>query len=248
MIQRVVAAELAIDPRRVSVKRLNTNAALNDPGAGSSRVTHIVGGAARVAARRLRVMLEDHSGKSVGEEMFDAIAAAVCADGPLEAVGEYDSARDSHGHDFSFSVFAIEVAVDRETGAVRVVDAVFAVDVGTIINPIAHQGQIDGGFVYGLGAALLEELSYEDGKVTTPNLGEYKLPTIKDLPPLRTILVPGTPGSGPFGAKQGGELSNSGVPPAILNAIYDAVGVRLTHFPITPERVYEALNREPMRP
>jgi CO/xanthine dehydrogenase Mo-binding subunit len=81
----------------------------------------------------------------------------------------------------------------------------------------------------------------ESGKITTLSLGEYKLPTINDLPPpFRTIHVPAE-GQGPYGAKMAGELSNSGVAPALMNAIYDAVGVRLSEFPITSERIFNAL-------
>ncbi len=103
------------------------------------------------------------------------------------------------------------MAVDKETGAFEIVDTLFITDVGQIINPIGHQGQIDGGFIYGLGGATMEEMPEdESGKITTLSLGEYKLPTINDLPPpFRTIHVPAE-GQGPYGAKMAGELSNSG--------------------------------------
>jgi CO/xanthine dehydrogenase Mo-binding subunit len=115
-------------------------------------------------------------------------------------------------------------------------------DAAQIVNPVAHQGQIDGGFVMGLGAALMEDVTVnEDGKVTTPSLGEYKLPTMRDVPPLRTILLPAPPGDGPFGTRMIGELSNVGVPAAVVNAIDDAVGVRLAHFPVRAEDVFAAL-------
>ena len=88
----------------------------------------------------------------------------------------------------------------------------------------------------------MEELPVdESGKVTTLSLGEYKLPTMMDIPPFRTVLVRAEPGAGPYGAKMAGELSTSGVAPALANAIYRAVGVRLSEFPVTSERVYEAL-------
>ena len=84
-------------------------------------------------------------------------------------------------------------------------------DVGTIINPVAHQGQVDGGFIYGLGQAVTEELVIQDGSVMNANLGEYKLPTQMDLPPFRTVLLPTEVGPGPFGAKSAGENTNIGV-------------------------------------
>jgi putative selenate reductase molybdopterin-binding subunit len=253
VVQRVLAAELGIARDRIGVRRHHTSNALVDPGAGASRVTHIVGNATISAARRLKARLEARSGMQLVDgdfvdaagkrESFADVGGRVCAQGPLRISGDYNSEHeaDHKSGDFSFSAFAIEVAVDRETGAIKVVDAVLVIDVATILNPIGHQGQIEGGFVYGIGGALQEELLYEDGKLTALSLGEYKLPTIMDLPPLRTVHVPGAPGNGPLGAKMAGELSNSGVAPAIANAVYDAAGVWLTTFPLTPERVYDAI-------
>jgi CO/xanthine dehydrogenase Mo-binding subunit len=115
-------------------------------------------------------------------------------------------------------------------------------DVGRIINPIGHQGQIDGGLIYGLGNAVMEEMPLdESGKVTTLSLGEYKLPTMMDIPPFRTVLVTPGMGEGPYGAKAAGELGNIGVPAAVANAVANALGVRLDEFPVTSERVYSEL-------
>jgi CO/xanthine dehydrogenase Mo-binding subunit len=120
-----------------------------------------------------------------------------------------------------------------------------AVDVGPVINPIAHQGQLDGSFVYGLGNTLMEELTIDDeGRVTATSLGEYKLPTQMDAVPLKTILVPTEIGPGPFGAKAVGETINAGVHPAIVNAVRDAVGVRIKTYPVTAEKVYDALQAQ----
>ncbi len=113
-----------------------------------------------------------------------------------------------------------------------------------MINPLAHRGQIDGGFVFGLGNALMEELALdEDGKILNANLAEYKLPTIRDVPPLRVVAVDAPPGDGPSGAKMAGELSNTGVAPAIANAVYRAAGVRIFSLPLTAERIFTALSR-----
>ena len=91
---------------------------------------------------------------------------------------------------------------------------------------------------------MTEELVIEDGRVTTASLGEYKLPTQMDTMPVRTILLPTEIGPGPFGAKAVGETTKSGVHPAIANAVRDAVGVRIKTYPITAERVYEALQAQ----
>ena len=113
--------------------------------------------------------------------------------------------------------------------------------VARVLNPLAHQGQINGGVVTGYGLALTEELVRRDGHVVNGHLGDYKLPAIADVPPLETVLVPSPGGAGPYEAKAIGELSNNGPPAAIANAIDAAVGVRLFDLPLTAERVYEGM-------
>jgi CO/xanthine dehydrogenase Mo-binding subunit len=244
VIQRVAAATLGVRPERIRVVQGDTSRAPVDPGAGASRVTHIVGKATQNGASALREQLEALTGTAVSDERFDAIAARACARGPLEVVGTFAGHEPdfSHPGDFSASAYAVEVEVDTETGAIRLHHVTFATEVATIINPVAHQGQIEGGYVFGLGGALMEELPVHDGKIATLSLGDYKVPTIADVPPLRTVHVEAAPASGPYGAKMAGELSNASLAPAIANAVADAVGVRLTTFPITAERIFAALN------
>jgi CO/xanthine dehydrogenase Mo-binding subunit len=106
---------------------------------------------------------------------------------------------------------------------------------------VGHQGQIDGGIMQGVGYALMEEMPMEEGRVLTLNLGEYKIPNIKDLSRLQTTLVRGDVGASPFQSKEIGESAISQVAPAIANAVYDAVGVRIMDLPITAEKVFRAL-------
>jgi CO/xanthine dehydrogenase Mo-binding subunit len=240
MLTRVAAAVLGLPPERVGVRRGNTGEALTDPGTGGSWVTRIVGRSVHEAASKLKAELEARSGLALTDDTLAAVAARACAGGAIECTGSYAPSR---GDDFSFCGSWVDAAVDRETGAVRVTDALLVCDVAEIINPTGHQGQIDGGFAAGIGSALMEEIALdESGKVQTLSLGEYKLPTMRDMPPLRTVLVRARDAQGPFGTKMSGELSNAGVAPAIANAIYDAAGVRLDRFPLTAERVYRALN------
>lgn len=117
-------------------------------------------------------------------------------------------------------------------------------DVGTVLNPIYHQGQIEGGVIYGMGFALTEELLIEDGRVTNPNLGEYKLPAIADIPELVTALLPAAGGPTPYEGKAIGEMANVPVAAAIANAVYDAVGVRIMDLPITAEKVYRGMREK----
>lgn len=253
VVRRIMAGILQVPPETIAVRRGNTDEAAEDPGAGASRVTHVVGQAAIVTAHNLANELAARTGTTFGDGAFtdragqrvpfETVAARACAAEPLAVSGFYDGSHEGdHPSDYTFSGFAIDARVDRDTGAFEIVDTLFVTDVGQIINPVAHQGQIDGGFLYGLGGATMEELPIDEhGKIVALSLGEYKLPTIKDLPPpLRTVLVR-SEGQGPYGAKMAGELSNSGVAPALMNAIHAAAGVRLTEFPITAERVFNAL-------
>ena len=131
--------------------------------------------------------------------------------------------------------------MDPETGEVRLLRFTSAHDVGLVLNPVGHQGQINGGIVQGLGFALMEELRVEDGRVTSLSFGDYKIPSTRDVPPLTTVLLPSEDGVGPYHAKGIGENSNTPVAAAIANAVADAVGVRILDLPITAERVYRAL-------
>jgi CO/xanthine dehydrogenase Mo-binding subunit len=255
VIRRVAAATLSVAPERISVRRGNTADADLDPGAGASRVTHVVGNAAKVAAERMSERIASEWGLQFRDDAFVdtssgktlSIETVTAERGELEVTGSYDGDfHDSKDGDYSCSAFCLEVEVDRETGAFRIVDALLVAEVGQIINPVAHQGQLDGGFIYGVGGAMMEEMPVdESGKIATLSLGEYKLPTIMDIPPLRTVHVASAPGKGPYGAKMAGELSNSGVAPALANAIAHAVGARLMAFPLTSERLYDALNGRP---
>jgi CO/xanthine dehydrogenase Mo-binding subunit len=144
-------------------------------------------------------------------------------------------------HITSFCAQVAEVEVDEETGEVKVLNLVTSHDVGRILNPVGHQGQINGGIIAGLGYALMEELRVEDGRVTSLSLGDYKLPSIADLPPLQTVLVDAHAGVGPYDIKAIGEVPTTPVAPAIANAVYDAVGARIRELPITAEKVHAAL-------
>jgi len=166
-------------------------------------------------------------------------ARAIASSGePLQSQCEY---RAEEPDITSFCAQVAEVEVDRETGQVQVLKMVTAHDVANILNPVSHQGQIDGAFVQGLGLALMEQLDCEEGRISTLSLGEYKLPNIRDLPKLTTVLVDSGPGSLPYDGKGIGEASLAPVAPAIANAIEDAVGVRITDLPITAEKVYRGL-------
>jgi xanthine dehydrogenase molybdenum-binding subunit len=142
---------------------------------------------------------------------------------------------------WSFAAQAAEVEVDVETGRVRVLRVVSAHDIGRAINPMGAEGQIEGGIAIGMGYALSEELLMREGQVMNPTFLDYRIATAKDMPKIEVIFVETNDPAGPFGAKGLGELCTIPTAPAIANAIYDAVGVRLTQLPMTAERVLRAI-------
>ena len=130
------------------------------------------------------------------------------------------------------------------SGEVRVNKLTTAHNTGTILNPLSHQGQIDGAVAMGFGYGLIENLAYdESGKVLAANLGEYKIPSIKDMPPLQTTILQSDFGSGPYNSMSIGETALIPTAAAIANAVADAVGVRITSLPITAEKVLNALKQ-----
>jgi CO/xanthine dehydrogenase Mo-binding subunit len=264
LVRRVSAAVLSVAPERIQARYGTTAEAPQNAGPGGSRLTRILGQATIAGASDLKHKLEDLAAEVMGwptaavrldgdrfvvtdgsheSAAFADVADRILQGGPVEGFGDYDSSdhREEDEGIANFCAYMIEVEVDPDTGQIKPVEAVEVVDVGTIINPIAHSGQLEGGFVFGLGNALMEELDFADGRVTTASFGEYKVPTQMDVPPLRTVLLPTALGPGPFGAKAAGELTNNAVAPAVANAVEDAVGVRVRTMPVTAERVYAAL-------
>jgi len=142
---------------------------------------------------------------------------------------------------YAFSAAAAEVEVDRDTGRVKVLKLVLADDCGFDINPINVEGQLESQAIMGLGDTLFEEVLIEKGKTVNPTLADYKIPGALDMPEVETISVQTVDPKGPYGAKEVGEFARGAVPPAIANAVFDAIGARVYSLPITPEKVLEAL-------
>jgi CO/xanthine dehydrogenase Mo-binding subunit len=217
MIARQLSAALRIDPSAVVVTQLPTTQLPGDPGVGGSRVTV---GLSRAVAR-------------LAEEW-----QASAQDGPVMVALPAADQRPA----LSYCAQVARVAVDLSTGQVRILELVSAVDVAEVVNQKAHQMQIDGGAVMGLGFACLEDLLEDDGQILASNLGEFRLPTPADTPALRTVLVEGGRGIGPANVKAIGELTNVPVAAAVANAVADATGARVRELPITAERVYWAID------
>jgi CO/xanthine dehydrogenase Mo-binding subunit len=247
VLRQVVAEVLGVPLDGVEIEVANTDDFTTDSGVGGSRVTHTGGRAAYHAAEKLKAQIEAEATKhGIAAGSMGAIARAAAKDGrTLEASHFYDAK--AHSAVTSFTAQVAEVAIDPSTGQVTVRHFTTAHDVGTIINPIGHQGQIEGGLIQGLGFALMEEMKTEDGRISTLSLGDFKLPTIQDIPPLTTVILQDPVGPGPFNAKAIGEGSISAVAPAIANAVADACGVRILDLPITAEKVFFALREKVAR-
>src|SRR5436309_261228 len=141
----------------------------------------------------------------------------------------------------TYTVLA-EIEVDPETGQVQLKKFTSTHNTGTVLNPLMHQGQIEGGTMTGIGYALMEQLIISDGKVATTNFGEYKIPTIRDVPPFKSSVTEQPEGAGPYHSMPIGETANIPTAAAIANAVEDACGVRIKSLPITAEKVYEGLH------
>jgi xanthine dehydrogenase molybdenum-binding subunit len=145
---------------------------------------------------------------------------------------------------YAFGTHGVEVEVDKETGKVEILRYVSAHDVGKAINPMLLEGQIYGGAMMGIGYALSEQLVLSEGKVKNPTFRDYTMLTASDLMPMKSFIVETEDKHGPFGAKGIGEPGCVPSAPAIANAIYDAIGVRITELPITPEKILAALKEQ----
>ena len=140
-----------------------------------------------------------------------------------------------------FVTHAVEVEVDTETGVVRVLKVAAAHDLGRAINPLTCRQQIEGSVIMGLSNALLEEFKLDRGRILNDSLADYKIASIKDVPEIVSILVESLHPEAPYGAKGVGEPAAAATAPAIANAIYDAIGVRIKNLPITPEKILAGL-------
>lgn len=185
----------------------------------------------------------------------DAAAMAIEFHGALVAQGSYSPPEEARGGTFkgagvgpspsySYGAQVAEVTVDPDTGHVRVDKVVVAHDCGKALNPLAVEGQVIGSVYMGFGQAMQEEMIWEGSRLMNPSLLEYRIPTTLENPEIECIIVESNDPEGPFGAKEAGEGSLAATIPAIANAIYDAVGVRLNTAPFTRESVLEALKKK----
>jgi CO/xanthine dehydrogenase Mo-binding subunit len=260
VLRQILGQELGVAYDEIKMETWSTDDVAFDTGVGGSRVTHVAGQAVYRAAQELRRQFvtmaadlfgwpEDETGFSQSQvaapgqtpvSLGSLVSRSAGPGGLMEAENTYDSERDEE-----ITVFCVQIAevdVDVETGQVQLTKFTSAHDVGTILNPLGHQGQVDGAVMQGIGYALTEELQYDEGHVTTLSMGDYKIPTMPDMPEMRTVLVESESGGpAPYGGKAIGEQGISSVAPAIVNAILDATGVAMTEIPVSSERLFRAM-------
>lgn len=261
---RQIAAEvLTIPMEQIEIRVGNTDEAPPDPGIGGARHMHTAGqgafGSATELFERMRgalaeemgwqedgIVLRDGTFQVEGEPResapFNRVAqiAVEANDGPVDFLHTYNLDR---AEQECFIAQVAEVEVDPETGAYEVRQFVTAHDAGQLINPIGAEGQVEGGVVQGFGFSSMEEMRLEDGRVANVNFGDYKIPTIADVPALKTVWLEAV-GPIPYSGKAVAEHSLIPTAAAIANAIEDAIGVRITSTPITAEKIFEALQEQ----
>lgn len=260
--QQMVCETLGLPPEKVGVVFKDTDSLPFDPGTGGSKQTNTSGHAVNQSAHEVRDKLIALAARELGcapaeiqqqggkltapnkkstttEKM---IALAVQENGgPIFHLTNYVPKNMPKVTGFAAQV--AEVEVDPVTGRVEVVNLTTAHDTGVVLNHLTLTGQIEGGIITGLGFATMEENPLIDGKIATLTLGESKLPSIADVPPLKTVLVESPTGPTPFGGKAIAENPNVPTAAAISNAIADACGVRLFDLPLSAEKIYWSLQQ-----
>src|SRR5207342_2920578 len=190
----------------------------------------------------------------LAEARFGALVSAGSYAPPEDIHGDYKGAGVGPSPAYSYSACVAQVAVDSETGEVVVEKLWLAHDVGQSINPLLVAGQVEGGAYMGFGEATMEQQIFRKGRHKIPSLLDYKLPTTLDTPEIESILIEIPDREGPYGGKEAGQGPLNPVIPAIANAVFDAVGVRIDETPITSDKVLKALRaglpgaRSPQRP
>ncbi len=276
MLAMIVSDVLGLSMQNIVVIAADTLITPVDMGSYSSRVTFMAGNAAKDAAEKLKVELITAVAKKndidagelnlADERIFsndrkidlswmEAIDILTANRGAVSVSGKYISPK--LGGDFkgagaglspsySFGACVAEVNVDTETGQVKLLKVWGAHDCGKAINPLAVEGQLEGSWHMGIGQAMTEQMKYYKGLIVNNNFLDYKIPTALDTPPIETNIIETNDPEGPFGAKECGEGALHPVIPAITNAIFDSIGVRITKLPIQPEDILNELKKKRM--
>jgi len=263
MLAQVAAQELGIDVALVAVISGDTRATTKAGYTSGSRQTYCSGNALLEAVKKIRatllqeaavllavpteeLVLENGRVRSASEtekNMAICDLASACYDKGINMKADHWFAADHAGRGHTFAGVVADVVVDLETGVIDSIQLVTALDAGKAINPQIVIGQLLGGEMQGLGYALLEDMTTKQCCVRTPTFMDYLIPTAADVPVLENILIEEPYPTGPHGARGVAEFGFEAVAPAVINAVYDAVGVRFTLFPLTPEKVLRGIRK-----
>ncbi len=260
--QMITAEELGVPIKSVRASMMNTDEVINDSGMGGSTGTKGVGMATLFAANDFKENIKKAATQTLNWDAADIEVnkGTITNKKTKESmsfpdfVKRHGASVSGEGHnkpeqtDTTANACQVaEVHVDEETGRVTLLSLTTVNDAGQVINALGFEGQVEGGAMQGIGYAMMEDWKIEDGRPITTTLGDYKMPTITDIPVLHSTALEYPAKDGPYGAKNIGENVNFLVAPAIANAIDDAVGVRITELPITAEKVYRALKASKKR-
>jgi putative selenate reductase molybdopterin-binding subunit len=262
VLTQIAASTLHIPVGDVILIAADTDNAPFDTGAYASSTTYLSGAAVREASEKLLTEIKAVAADALGAKVAELDVGEKCVfvRGNQRKSITYESVarrsmymKDqrqlignasaiSHVSPPPFAAHFAEVEVDTQTGFVRVIRYVAAVDCGVAINPTLAEGQCEGAILNALSSCLMEEYIFNSsGRMLNPTFNHYKLYTTKDAPEIKTMLIETHEPTGPFGAKSVSEINTNGPKPVIANAIYDAIGVRLYKTPFTPESVLHAL-------
>ena len=257
---RVVAGDSAITPKdngaySSRITFMVGNAAID---AARNLKSVLVGAAARKLEARPEDVVCEHGlfrvsyGGQSALSFDEVVREALVDEGTITAKGTFTCPPEAQGGKhkggavgstmgFSYAAQVCEVSVDEDTGEISVDKIWVALDCGRAINPLAVEGQIEGSVWMGLGQAMSEETRYLDGLPAHASMLEYRVATSAESPPIEVHIVESVDPNGPFGAKEASEGALASAPPALVNAIANAVGIELDELPVTPDRVVEAL-------
>ena len=268
-LQLIAAEILGISPENMNVYLMDTALTPDGGATTASRQTYVTGNAVKNAASELRKRIEamlavkhglEPSKMIFGEEFIkvddrkiawqdvydllekspEGTSVEVRYSAPqtysLEVGGKIHVA-------YGFAAQAVQIAIDPESGEVKVLRVIAASDAGRVINPLGFQSQVEGGAVMGVGHGIMEEFKLENGVILSDRIAKYEIPRMKDSPKVESLIVEDPTSEGPYGAKGIGELVCVPTPPAIANAVYNAIGLRVDSLPITKEKVKNWLEK-----
>ena len=267
-LSQIAAEELGVHAEDINIITGDTDITMFEYGSDASRSTYVIGNAVLLATRQAKGQILERTAKMLGASPSELDIkerqvyvkanpkksiplADVCYDATYNFKGEClnisgKCSWESRWNSPPTGAFFAEVEVNIETGRVKVIRLITAIDCGKAVNPMTVEGQLEGGMQQGIGYGLTEDyiINKDTGVVESDNYDTYKMPGILDMPETEVIIIDKPDPRGPFGAKGVGEPGMVSQAPAIANAIYDAIGVRIKDLPITPEKILKALEEK----